>query len=151
MTTTTITKIQRNVDKIIASLSSSYDFFQYQMVPWLCESLWERFAPIEIQNEINNQKDIETALELFFQQNSPPKELLLKHPALYKHIEHKKSFYLENLENKLFLTEHELFNEFKRLEIPIQKGLNFDVRDCMKEKKCYEVEIASSIVGELNI
>lgn len=149
MATSTIIKVQKNLDKIIASLLPHYDFFSIQMVPWLCENLWVKFVPEDIRNEIKCKEDVRTAMELFFQQNSPPKELIKKHPALFKHIEHQKTFYLENLEDKLYLTENELLDEFKRLEIPIQTGLSFDIKDYMGEKKSHEVEVASSIVGKL--
>lgn len=144
----TILKVQKNLDKLISALSPHYEFFSIQMVPWLCENLWDKFVPEEIRNEIKCKEDVRTAIDLFFQQNSPPEELIKKHPALHKHIEHQKSFFLENLDDKLYLTENELLEEFKRLKIPIQTGLSFDIKEWMSEKKCHEVEVASSIVGE---
>lgn len=145
----TILKVQKNLDILINSLLPHYEFFSIQMVPWLCENLWEKFVPEDIRNEIKCKEDVKTAIDLFFQQNSPPKELIRKHPALYRHIEHQKSFFLENLDDKLYLTESELLEEFKRLKIPIQTGLSFDIKEWMSEKKCHEVEVASSIVGTL--
>lgn len=119
------------------------------MVPWLTHRLWENYMAEDIQSEIKTKEDIKSAIELFFKQNSPPFELTKRYPALNKHIQHQKTFYLENLEDKLYLTESELMDEFKRLQIPINTGLSFDVKEFMKEKKNYEVEVASSIVGTL--
>jgi hypothetical protein len=145
----TIFKVQKNIDRIVSLLLTHNDCINTQMVPFLTENLWERFISEDIRNEMKTKDDVRSAIQLFFTQNSPPLELIKRHPALYKHLEYHKSFFMENLDDKLYLTESELIDEFKRLQIPINNGLNLSVREFMKTKKNYEVEVAAKIVGTL--
>lgn len=144
-----ILKVQKNIEKIISSLQPFYEFINMQMVPWITDRFWETYVDEEIRKELTKKEDVKLAVELFYKQNSPPPELVKKFPALHRHIEHQRSFFLENLNDKLFLTENELMDEFKRLDIPIRTGLNFNVGEFMKLKKNHEVEITSNIVATL--
>lgn len=144
-----VLNVQKNIDRIVSLLLKNYECINTQMVGFLTEHLWEKFVPQEIRNEVKTKEDVKTAIELFYSQNSPPLELITKHPALHRHIEYHRSFFLENFEEKLYLSESELMDELKSLKIPINTGLNLSVRDFMKAQKNYEVEVAAKIVGTL--
>jgi Methyltransferase domain len=140
-----IIQVQRNIEKIINYLEKRSKFLNMHMVPWICENLWKNFTPTEIQQEIENVQDVKTAMEVFFKQEKADPELLIKHQNFYRYIQKEKEYYLENLEDKLFLTHEELFAEFRRLDIPINCGLTFNVKEFMKDKKNYEVKLISVI------
>lgn len=146
---TTIFKVQKHIDRIINSLLPFYEFANTQMVPWLTDKLWEKYVSDEIRNEIRTKDDVKLAIDLFFQHDSPPISLIKRFPALHKHIEERKTFFLENFDDKIYLNENELMDEFKRLKIPINTGLAFNVKEFTSLKKNHEVEVASSIVGTL--
>lgn len=149
MSSPSLLLVQRNIDRVISSLLPFYDFINMQMVPWIVEKHWKTYVDEEIRKEITSKEDVKSAVELFYKQNSPPPELIKKLPALHRHIQHQRSFFLENLDDKLYLTEDELMEEFKRLNMPISTGLSFNVREFMKEKKNHEVEITSQLVATL--
>lgn len=148
-TSSLITKVQLVLDRLITALEPT-DFINCHMVTYLCDNLWNKFIPEDIRNEIQNQDDVTTALEVFFhQEHIQQPELIQKHQNLFNHIQHAKSFYLENLKDKLYLTTDELLEKFKMMHIPIEAGLNINIREFMKEKKNHEVEIAARIVASL--
>lgn len=121
------------------------------MVTYLCDNLWNKFIPEKIRNEIRCNDDVNTAIEVFFQHENAPLELIEKHQQLYDHIQKTKTYYLENLPGyRLFITTDELLDEFKKRNIPLNSGLNLSIRDFMKEKKNHEVEIISRIVAALS-
>ena len=147
--TTTILKLQRNIDRIIKFLEPR-DFINCHMVSYLTDDLWTKFIPIGIRNEINCTGDVDTAIEVFFHHENANPELIKKHQNLYDHIKLAKSFYLENLEDKFFITTDELLGEFEKLNIPYSSGLNLSIREYMKEKKNHEVEIISRVIAALS-
>ncbi|KAG5676349.1 hypothetical protein PVAND_006191 [Polypedilum vanderplanki] len=145
-----ILKVQHNLDRIINHLEPVKEFANIHMVAWLCDNLYEKFVDEKIRNEINGFNDVNSAIQLFFNQDNAPPNLIKKHPNLYKHILHEKTFYLENLEDKLYLTADELMQEFQRINIPKAESLNINVREFMKEKKNHEVEAAAKIIGTMS-
>lgn len=149
MNSSTIVKIQKHLETLINHLEPTREFLNMHMVGWISENLFDKHVPVEIRDEIKNIDDCKSAMKLFFDQNNPSPDLITKHKHLYNHIQQSKTFYLENLSDKLYLNVDELLDEFQSLNIPINKGLSFNVRQFMKDKKNHEVEIASSIVGTL--
>lgn len=137
-TGSTVLKLQRNIERIVKFLEPR-DFINCHMVTYLCDDLWNKFIPEGIRSEIRCKEDVESAIELFFHQDSAEPELIRKHQQLFNHIEMTKGFYLENLDDKLFTTTDELLNEFKKMNIPDTAGLNLSIREFMKEKKNHEV------------
>lgn len=148
-TSTTILKLQKNIERIIKYLEPR-DFVNCHMVSYLIDDLWSKFIPEGIRREIERKEDVDTAIEVFFQQENADSELIKKHQNLYNHIQMTKTFYLENLEDKLFMTTDELLEVFKELNIPHSTGLNLSIREFMKEKKNHEVEIISRTVAALS-
>lgn len=145
----TIAKLQTNIDRIIKFLER--DFINCHMVTYLSDNLWNKFIPERIRSEITCNDDVNTAIEVFFQQENAPPELIQKHQQLYDHIQKTKTYYLENLPgDKLFITTDELLDDFKKRNIPYNTGLNLTIRDFMKEKKNHEVEIISRLVAALS-
>lgn len=149
MLNTRILQLQKNIDRIIRFLEPR-DFINCHMVSYLCDDLWNKFIPQNIRNEINKKEDVESAIEIFFKQEDAAPDLIAKHQNLYNHIQHTKTFYLENLEDKLFITTDELLDKFKSLGIPYSPGLNLNIREFMKEKKNHEVEIIAGVVAALS-
>lgn len=150
-TVSSILKLQSNIDRIITFLEPR-DFINCHMVSYICDDLWKKFIPEGIRNEVKTTEDVESAIKLFFHQNdySSP-ELIAKHQHLYKHIQHTKSFYLENLSDKLYITADELQDEFKKMNIEHSGGINsLSIREFMKEKKNHEVEVISGIIAKLS-
>lgn len=135
---TTILKLHRNIDRIIKFLEPR-DFINCHMVTYLCDDLWNKFIPDGVRSEIGCREDVESAIELFFHQDTAEPELIKKHQQFYNHISDTKTYYLENLEDRFFLTTDELLSEFKKLDIPDTAGLNLSIREFMKEKKNHEV------------
>jgi len=148
-TNSTILKLHKNIDKIIKFLEPR-DFLNCHMVTYFCDDLWNKFIPETIRSEISNKDDVKTAIEVFFQQENADPELIKKHQHLYNHIQMTKTFYLENLEDKLYITGEELKEVFRRINIPACVGLNVSVREFMKEKKNHEVEIISDVIAGLS-
>lgn len=144
-----IATVQRHLDRIISHLEPSREFVNMHMVGWISDNLYFKHVPEEIRTEINTIEDVKSAMELFMQQETPPPELIKKHQHFYNHIQHEKSFYLENLDDKLFLTHDEMVNVFRKLNVPTDLGLNVHVKEFMKDKKSHEVSIAAKIVGLL--
>lgn len=120
------------------------------MVSYLQDDLWEKFISTDIRREITSKDDVETAIELFFNQENASEELKKKHQHLYEHIKLTKSFYLDNIQDKLFITTDELLDKFKDMGIPYSAGLNLSIREFMKEKKNHEVEIISRVIAALS-
>lgn len=149
ITTSKIQKLHKNIDRIIKFLEPR-DFINCHMVSYLCKDLWKKFISEDIRNEINNNEDVDSAIELFFQQENASPELIKKHQHLYNHIQLTKSFYLENLEDKLFLTTDELADEFKKRNIPNTDSLHLSIKGFMKEKKNHEVEVISRVIAALS-
>lgn len=147
-TASTILKIHKNIDRIVNHLEP--DFINCHMVSYLCKDLWAKFIPEEIRDEIKQNEDVDTAIELFFQQENASPELIKKHQNLYNRIQLTKTFYLENLEEKLFLTTEELSEEFKTRNIPNADTLNLTIPGFMKEKKSHEVELISRVIAALS-
>lgn len=147
--TSTVLKLQKNIDNIIKFLEPR-EFINCHMVSYLCDDLWTKFIPEGIRNEIKQEEDVDSAIEVFFNQEEADPELIKKHQHLYNHILWTKTFYLENLEDKLFVTTDDLLSEFKRLNIQYTNGLNLSIREFMKEKKNHEVEIISRIIATLS-
>lgn len=147
-TSSTIIKLQKNIDRIIGFLEPR-DFINSHMVTYLCDDLWTKFIPEGIRNEINTNDDVDSAIKLFFQQEGAQPELIAKHQNLYNHIQLTKSFYLENLEDKLFISTEELFEEFKEMKVD-DSGLDLNIREFMTEKKNHEVEIVAKIIAKLS-
>lgn len=145
----TITKLHKNIDKIIKLLEPR-EFINCHMVTYLCDDLWNKFIPEGIKNEITCKEDVDSAIEVFFHQENASPEHIAKHQNLYNHIQMTKAFYLENLEDKFFLTTDDLMSEFKKMNIPNTAGLNLSIREFMKEKKNHEVEIISDIIAALS-
>jgi Methyltransferase domain len=145
----TIVKLQKNIDRIIKFLER--DFINCHMVTYLSDNLWTKFIPETIRSEITCNDDVNTAIEVFFEQENAPPELIRKHQQLYDHIQKTKTYYLENLpDDKLFITTDELLDEFEKRNIPHSTGLNLSIREFMKEKKNHEVEIISRLVAALS-
>lgn len=144
----TILKLQKNIERIIKFLEPR-EFINCHMVSYLIDDLWTKFIPQGIRNEINVKEDVDTAVEVFFYQENANPDLIKKHQHLYNHIQRTKTFYLENLDDKLFITTDEMLGEFERLKIPYTKGLDLSIREFMKEKKNHEVEIISRTVAAL--
>ena len=147
-TTSTILKLQKNIERIIKFLEPR-EFINCHMVSYLCDDLWMKFIPENIRDEIKRKEDVDTAIEVFFNQEEANPDLIKKHQHLYNHIQRTKTFYLENLDDKLFITTDELLDKFKDMNIPHSMGLNLSIREFMKEKKNHEVEIISRIVAAL--
>lgn len=145
----TILKLHKNIDRIITFLEPR-EFINCHMVSYLCEDLWTKFIPEGIRNEIKQNEDVDSAIEVFFQQENASPELIKKHKHLYNYIQLTKTYYLENLEDKLFLTTEELADEFKRMNIPNADSLNLTIPGFMKEKKNHEVEIISRVIATLS-
>lgn len=148
-TSSKILKLQKNIDRIIKFLEPR-DFINCHMVSYLFDDLWKKYIPENIRNEIHNKEDVESAIEVFFNQENASPDLIVKHQNFYNHIQHTKTFYLENLEDRLFITTDELLEEFKTLGIPYSSGLNLNIREFMKEKKNHEVEIISRVIAALS-
>lgn len=147
-TTSTILKLQNNIDTIIEFLEPR-EFINCHMVSYLCDDLWTKFIPENIRQEIQRKEDVDTAIEVFFNQQDANPAMIQKHQHLYNHIQRTKTFYLENLGDKLFITTDELLDLFKEMNIPHTMGLNLSIREFMKEKKNHEVEIISRTVAAL--
>lgn len=146
-----IAAVKNHLDKLIHHLEPTREFINMHMVGWICENLYVTHVPESIRNEINTIDDIRSGMELFFQQDSAPHELIRKHQNLFNHIQHEKSFYLENMQHKLFLTHDEMVEVFRnKFNVPTDLGLNIHVKEFMKDKKSHEVSIASKIVGLLS-
>lgn len=145
----TIAKLRFHIDRIVNFLEPR-EFINCHMVAYLLDDLWRKFIPEGIRNEIKSNDDVDTAIEVFLNQASAKPELIRKHQNLFDHIAMTKNFYLENLDDKLFITTDELMKEFGRMEIPHSAGLNLSIREFMKEKKNHEVEIIAGIVAALS-
>jgi len=147
-TTKNIIKLQKNIDRIIEFLEPR-KFINCHMVSYLCDDLWTKFIPENIRQEIRSKEDVDTAISVFFYQEEADPALIQKHQNLYNHIQRTKTYYLENLEEKLFLTTDELVDELKKRNIPYTNGLNLSISEFMNEKKNHEVEVISRIVAAL--
>lgn len=147
--TTSVAKVQKYIDKIINHLEPNRNFINMHMTAWFCDNSYEKHVPKDIREEVKTIDDVHSAIKLFFNPSTSSPDLIQKHQNLYNFIHHEKSFYLENFEDKLYLTADEMMNEFHALNIPVKNGLNLNVREFMKEKKNHEVKIASKIIGTL--
>lgn len=129
---TTILKLQKNIDRIIKFLEPR-EFINCHMVTYLCDDLWIKFIPEGIRSEIKTSEDVDTAIEVFFNQENARPDLIQKHQHLYNHIQLTKSFYLENLEDKLYISTNELMGEFEKMNIPHTSGFNLSIREFMQQ------------------
>lgn len=145
-----VAMVQKHLERIVMHMEPSREFVNMHMVAWICENLYVKHVPENIRNEITSIEDVKSAMDLFFQQDKPSIDLIKKHQNLHNKIQLEKSFYLENLSDKLFLTHDELIDEFKALNVPTELGLNVHVKEFMKDKKSHEVSVASKIVGMLS-
>lgn len=148
-TASTILKLQKNIERIIGFLEPR-DFVNCHMVSYLCDDLWNKFIPEGIRSEIQKKEDVDSAIEVFFHQENADPALIKKHQNLYDHIKMTKTFYLENLEEKFFITTEELLDEFSRMDIPQPPGINLSIREFMKVKKNHEVEIIARVIAALS-
>lgn len=147
-TAATILKLQRNIERIISFLEPR-EFINCHMVSYICDDLWNKHIPAGIRSEIQKQEDVDSAIEVFFHQEDADPALIKKHQNLFDHIKMTKSFYLENLDDKLFITTDELFGEFTKMNIPHPSGINLSVKEFMKDKKNHEVEIIARVIAAL--
>lgn len=147
-TSTIIFKVQDHLDRIIGHLEKRKEFANMHMVSWFCDNLYEKFVDESIRSEVKSLEDAKSAVRLFLNFETASPDLIKKHQNLYNHILHEKTFYLENLNDKLYVTTDELMAEFRRLNVQ-QTGLNIKIREFMKEKKNHEVEIAAKVVAAL--
>ncbi|XP_070494942.1 probable methyltransferase-like protein 25 [Chironomus tepperi] len=142
--------VQKHLDRIVTHMEPSREFVNMHMVAWICENLYVKHVPENIRSEINTIEDVRSAMDLFFQKDNPSIDLIKKHQNLHNKIQLEKTFYLENLTDKLYLTHDEMIDEFKALKVPTDLGLNVHVKEFMKDKKSHEVSVASKIVGILS-
>lgn len=142
--------VQKHLDRLVTHLEPSREFVNMHMVAWICENLYVKHVPDSIRSEINTIEDVKSGMDLFFQQDKASIDLIKKHQNLHNKIQCEKLFYLENLEDKLYLTYDEMIKEFQRMNIPTDLGLNVHVKEFMKDKKSHEVVVASKIVGILS-
>lgn len=121
------------------------------MVSYLIDDHWNKFIPEGIRKEIQTCEDVDTAMEVFLKEDDAKPELIKKHQHLYNHIKNTKKFYLENLDEKFFITSSELMDEFKKMKIPEATGMSQPMKETfMKEKKTHEVEVISDIIAMLS-
>jgi hypothetical protein len=153
MIDSTINDIQKNIDRIIEHLEPSREFINMHLCAYLCDDLYEKHVPDEIKSEINCIEDVLSAIELFLNHHKIVDDHRVdrKHQNLYNYILKQKTFYIENLKDKLYLTTDELLEELSKIGIETtQKGLSFRVKEFMSEKKNHEVEIASKLISTLS-
>lgn len=148
--TSTISKIQRNINKIIEFIEPQRKFLlNCHMVSFICDDLWETHIPESIKKEVPTIEDVDSAIDLYLNLESANPELIKKHQNLYSLIETSRQFRLETLDDKLFITTEELFEEFSKKGIPLDVGLNLSIPQFMKVKKGHEVEIAAKVIAAL--
>lgn len=145
----TISKIQRNINKIIDFLEPQKQFLNCHMVSFICDDLWETHIPDSIKKEVPTIEDVDSAIDLYFNLDSANSELIKKHQNLFTLIETSRKFRLETLDDKLFITTEELFEEFSRMGVSLDIGLNLSIPQFMKIKKGHEVEIAAKVIAAL--
>lgn len=143
--TSTIAKVQQNIEKIIKFLEPQRQFLNCHFVTFLCDNLWDKFVHETIRNEITTIDDVSTAYEVFFETENARPELLEKHKNLFSLIQTTKQFYMENLDDQFFITTSELFDV---LNEPVG-GLNLTIPQFMKVKKNHEVEISAKVIAAL--
>lgn len=141
-------QVQIHLEKILVYLDQYSSFINCHMVNYLTDDLWNNHIPIEIREEIQTDSDIDSAIQLFWEQRDDNISIS-NHPNFLKFLKSANEIHFDKLQNTDVCQNIDELNEkLRNLNCNI-KNADLHLSEFMTAKKNHEVEITAQTVAHL--